>query len=251
MNKEIKAVYTIWLRELTKFSRERTGIISSMMTPVLWLFVFGGGMGINIRMGTIGTGYSAFIFPGIVGMTLLFTSMRSGISVMWDRDFGFLKEILVAPVSRISIVLGKAFGGATTAILEGVIILLLSFVVGVTITPVQVFLLIPLMFLISLGYNGFGLSFASLMESFEGFQGVMSFIIMPTFFLSGALWPLTNAPGWLQVISAVNPLTYGIDAMRHVILNEGRVPLEIDLLVVSGFALAMILFSARLFSVRK
>ena len=117
----------MWLREMTKFFRERTSIISSLMTPVLWLFVFGGGMGINLRTGTFGPGYSAFIFPGIIGMTLLFTSMRSGISIIWDRDFGFLKEILVAPISRFSIVLGKATGGATTAILQGLIILMLSF----------------------------------------------------------------------------------------------------------------------------
>jgi ABC-2 type transport system permease protein len=251
LNKEIKAVYTIWLREMTKFFRERTSIASSMMTPILWLFVFGGGMGINIRMGTTGVGYSAFIFPGIIGMTLLFTSIRSGISIMWDRDFGFLKEIMVAPISRISIVLGKAMGGATTAVLEGLIILLLSFVVGIHISMIQVFLLLPVMLLISLGYNGFGLTFASLMESSEGFQGIMSFIIMPTFFLSGALWPLTNAPQWLQVVSLCNPLTYGVDTMRHIILNEGQFSLPVDVIIMIGFAIAMITFSSRLFSVKK
>lgn len=251
MNKEIKAVYTIWLRELTKFFRERTSIASSMMTPVLWLFVFGGGMGINIRTGSMGTGYSAFIFPGIIGMTLLFTSMRSGISIIWDRDFGFLKEIMVAPISRMSIVLGKAFGGATTAILEGLIILLLSFVVGISLSLYQVICMIPVMFIISLGFNGFGLSFASLMESFEGFQGIMSFIIMPTFFLSGALWPLTNAPKWLQIISECNPLTYGIDAMRHIILNEGQVPLLVDIMIITAFAVIMILFTSHMFVIKK
>lgn len=251
MNKELKAVYTIWLREMTKFFRERTSIASSLMTPVLWLIVFGGGMGINVRTGTTGPGYTAFIFPGIIGMTLLFTSMRSGISIIWDRDFGFLKEILVAPISRISIVLGKAMGGATTAILEGLLILLLSFVVGISISLVQIILMIPLMFLISLGYNGFGLSFASLMESFEGFQGIMSFVIMPTFFLSGALWPLTNAPRWLQVLSDCNPLTYGVDAMRHIIQNQGQFPLSLDTLILTGFAGCMIVLTSYMFMLKK
>lgn len=250
MNRELKAVYAIWLREMTKFFRERTSIASSLMTPILWLIVFGGGMGINVRTGITGPGYTAFIFPGIIGMTLLFTSMRSGISIIWDRDFGFLKEILVAPISRMSVVLGKAMGGATTAILEGLLILLLSFVVGVSLSLMQVILMIPVMFLISLGYNGFGLSFASLMESFEGFQGIMSFVIMPTFFLSGALWPLTNAPTWLQVISDCNPLTYGIDAMRHIILNGGQFPLPFDILIMVGFAGIMILFTSHLFAMK-
>jgi ABC-2 type transport system permease protein len=239
VNKEVKAIYTIWLREMTKFFRERTSIASSMMTPILWLIVFGGGMGLNIRTPVAGPGYIAFIFPGIIGMTLLFTSMRSGISIIWDRDFGFLKEILVAPISRMSIVLGKAMGGATTAILEGLLILMLSFIVGISLSFIQIVVLIPIMFLISLGYNGFGLSFASLMESFEGFQGIMSFIIMPTFFLSGALWPLTNAPQWLQILSLCNPLTYGVDAMRQIILHEGQFPLSVDIFIITAFAVSM------------
>ncbi len=251
MNKEIKAIYTIWLRELTKFFRERTSIASSLMTPVLWLIVFGGGMGINIRTGTTGPGYTAFIFPGIIGMTLLFTSMRSGIFIIWDRDFGFLKEIMVAPISRMSIILGKAIGGSTIALMEGMVLLLLSFVLGITLSFRQVILLIPLMFMISLGYNGFGLSFASVMESFEGFQGIMSFVIMPTFFLSGALWPLTNAPGWLQIVSECNPLTYGVDGMRHIILNEGQFPLLIDIVIIATFASGMLLFSSRMFGIKK
>jgi len=251
MNKEIKAIYTIWLREMTKFSRERVSIASSLVTPVLWLFVFGGGMGINVRMGTMGNGYSVFIFPGIIGMTLLMTSIRSGISIIWDRDFGFLKEIMVAPISRISIVLGKALGGATTAIIEGVFILLLAFIVGIHLSIIQIILVIPVMFLISLGYNGFGLAFASSIQSSEGFQGIMGFIIMPTFFLSGALWPLTNAPGWLKTISYCNPLTYGVDVMRHIILGEGQFLLPADILVIICFATGTLILTSHFFSIKK
>jgi ABC-2 type transport system permease protein len=202
-------------------------------------------------MGIMGTGYSAFIFPGIIGMTLLMTSIRSGISIIWDRDFGFLKEIMVAPISRLSIVMGKALGGATTAILEGLVILFLAFVVGIHLTLIQVIMVIPVMFLISIAYNGFGLAFASMTQSSEGFQGIMGFIIMPTFFLSGALWPLTNAPVWLKTISYCNPLTYGVDTMRYIILNQGQFPLPADILIVTGFAVATLVLTSHFFSVKK
>ena len=251
LRKNLKATYTIWLRELTKFYRERTQFVSAMVTPVLWLLVFGGGMGINLRTGVINTSYNAFIFPGIIGMTLLFTSMRSGISIIWDREFGFLKEILVAPISRTSIVMGKALGGATNAMIQGTILLLLSVFVGISLTPLQIVIVLPLMLLISLGFDGFGLSIASVIESYEGFQTIMSFIIMPTFFLSGALFPLTNAPRWLQILSELNPLTYGVDAMRQVILGTGQFPIGLDIVIMVVFAVSMLLFTSYMFNVKK
>lgn len=251
MRRELKAIYTIWIRELTKFYRERIQFASAMATPILWLIVFGGGMGINLRTGVISSEYRAFIFPGIVGMTLLFTSMRSGISVIWDREFGFLKEILVAPISRTSIVIGKAMGGATNALIQGTMVLLLSFFVGVHIKPLDFVLILPIMLLISLGFDGVGLFLASIMDSFEGFQTIMSFIIMPTFFLSGALFPLTNAPGWLKTLSLLNPLTYGVDAIRGIILNEGRFPIYYDLMVLLLFSSFMLLITSWLFNIKK
>lgn len=251
MRRELRAIYTIWLRELTKFYREKIQFVSAMATPLLWLIVFGGGMGINLRAGVISSEYRAFIFPGIVGMTLLFTSMRSGISVIWDREFGFLKEILVAPISRTSIVLGKALGGATTAIIQSTMLLLLSFIVGVHISPLDFVLIMPVMLLISLGFDGFGLFIASIIDSFEGFQTIMSFIIMPTFFLSGALFPLTNAPSWLKTLSLLNPLTYGVDAIRGIILSEGQFPILYDVLVLLVFSSFVLFITSWIFAIKK
>ena len=251
MRRELKAIYTIWVRELTKFYRERIQFASAMTTPILWLIVFGGGMGINLRTGVINSEYRAFIFPGIVGMTLLFTSMRSGISIIWDREFGFLKEILVAPISRTSIVLGKAMGGARNAIIQGTMLLLLSFVVGVHVTPLDFIIILPVMLLISLGFDGFGLFIASIIDSFEGFQTIMSFIIMPTFFLSGALFPLTNAPEWLRTLSLLNPLTYGVDAIRGIILNEGQFPVYYDVVVLIGFSGFVLFITSWIFNIKK
>ena len=251
MRRELKGIYTIWIRELTKFYRERIQFASAMTTPILWLIVFGGGMGINLRTGVISSEYRAFIFPGIVGMTLLFTSMRSGISVIWDREFGFLKEILVAPISRTSIVFGKAMGGATNALIQGTMLLLLSFIVGVHIAPLDFVVIIPVMLLISLGFDGFGLFIASIIDSFEGFQTIMSFIIMPTFFLSGALFPLTNAPGWLKTLSLLNPLTYGVDAIRGIILNEGQFPIYYDVIVLLVFSSFVLFITSWLFTIKK
>ncbi|ACL16469.1 ABC transporter permease [Methanosphaerula palustris] len=250
LRKQLKATYTIWLRELTKFYRERTQFASTMVTPVLWLIVFGGGMGINLRTGAINTSYNAFIFPGIIGMTLLFTSMRSGISIIWDREFGFLKEILVAPISWTSIVMGKALGGGTNAMIQGTILLLLSVFVGISLTPLQIVLVLPLMLLISLGFDGFGLSIASVIESYEGFQTIMSFVIMPTFFLSGALFPLTNAPRWLQIVSDLDPMTYGVDAMRQVILRGGQFPMGLDLCIMIAFTVIMLVFTSYRFTIK-
>ncbi len=251
MRKELRGVYSIWLREIIKFYRERIHFASAMTTPFLWLIIFGGGMGINLRTGVITSGYNVFIFPGIVGMTLLFTSMRSGISVIWDREFGFLKEILVSPISRTSIVIGKALGGATNALLQGTLLLLLSFIVGVHISPLNMIRIIPIMLLISLGFDCFGLFIASIMDSFEGFQTIMSFIIMPTFFLSGALFPLTNAPGWLQTLSSLNPMTYGVDAIRGIIINESQYSLNFDLLVLIVFSSVMLFITSWIFNEKK
>ncbi len=251
MRRELRAVYTIWLREITKFYRERIQFASAMTTPLLWLIIFGGGMGISLRAGVISSEYRAFIFPGIVGMTLLFTSMRSGISIIWDREFGFLKEIFVAPISRTSIVFGKAMGGATNALIQGTMLLMLSFIVGVHIAPLKFLIILPIMLLISLIFDGFGLFIASIIDSFEGFQTIMSFIIMPTFFLSGALFPLANAPGWLKTLSLLNPLTYGVDAIRGLILNESMFTLYYEIPLLLGFSGFMLFITSWIFNSKK
>lgn len=248
---ELKKIYAIWRREVTRFWREKSRIVSSIITPLLWLLIFGTGMRLVDMPGV--QNYQSFIFPGIVGMTLLFTSVWSGISVIWDREFGFLKEILVAPVSRSSIVIGKALGGGTSALLQGFILLPLSFLVGVHLTPCSFLLLLPLMILISVGLVCIGLMIASLIESMEGFNLIMALVVMPMFFLSGALFPLTSSPDWLKWLSYIDPLTYGVDVLRWATFSGSNslFPVYIEILILVGFAVAMISICSYTFNIKK
>ncbi|HEX76128.1 MAG TPA: ABC transporter permease [Dehalococcoidia bacterium] len=248
---ELKKIHGIWHREVIRFWREKSRIISSLITPILWLLIFGTGMRV-IEMPGI-QNYQSFIFPGIVGMTLLFTSVWSGVSVIWDREFGFLKEILVAPVSRSSLVIGKALGGGTSALLQGFILLPLSPLVGIQLTPCSFLLLVPLMILISVGLVSIGLMIASFMESMEGFNLIMSLVVMPMFFLSGALFPLTSSPDWLKMLSYIDPLTYGVDALRWATFSGANplLPAYIEILILVAFAVAMISLCSYTFSIKK
>lgn len=245
---ELEGIYTIWLRENKRFVRYRSRILTSVVTPLLWLLIFGTGLGSAVRFGGAGGSYQAFIYPGIIGQTVLFTAVFSGVSVIIDRQYGFLKEILVAPISRPSIVFGKALGISTTALIQGLILLLLSFLVGVQMTP-EIFLpSAVVILLISLGLAGLGLLIASFTDSMEGFNLILSFIVLPIFLLSGALFPVTNLPSWLQVAVYLDPLTYGVDALRAIILKTSVLPLYVDVTVVGLFALGMVLLSALIFS---
>lgn len=235
-----RSIYMLWLREIKREWREKSRIIASVITPLLWLLIFGTGM----RFGKIPgiDDYQQFIFPGIVGMTLLFSSMRSGISVIWDKEFGFMKEILVAPVSRNTIVLGKAMGGATNALLQGFIVMLFAPIIGLWLNPLLILAAIPIMFVIALGLECIGLLIGIFLDSLEGFQLIMSFINMPMFFLSGGIFPLLMIPATLQIASFIDPLTYGVDAMRAVFLGSNTVlPFAVDMAVVCVFAVVMIL----------
>lgn len=245
---EMEGIYTIWLRENKRFVRYRSRIITSVVTPLLWLVIFGTGLGSAVRFGTGAAGYQAFIFPGIIGQTILFTAVFSGVSVIMDRQYGFLKEILVAPISRPSIVFGKALGISTTAMIQGMVLLLLSFIVAVPMTPIIFLESVGVILLISLGLSGLGLLISSFTDSMEGFNLIMSFIVLPIFLLSGALFPITGLPSWLQVAVYINPLTYGVDALRNIILNEAVLPLYVDVIVVAAFAVMMIMISALVFS---
>jgi ABC-2 type transport system permease protein len=245
---EWEGIYTIWFREALRYIRYRSRILSSIVTPLLWLLIFGTGLGSAIRFGGIAGSYKAFIFPGIIGQTILFTSIFSGVSVIMDRQYGFLKEIMVAPVSRPSIVFGKALGIGTASIIQGVILLLLSFVVGVQMTPVIFIASFLLMIPISVGLAGVGLLIATFTDSMEGFNLIMSFIVLPMFLLSGALFPVTGLPSFLQVAVYLDPLTYGVDALRQVIIGQGALPLYESTFVVVGFAVFTIVLAAILFS---
>lgn len=245
---ELEGIYTIWLREMKRFVRYRSRILTSVVTPLLWLVIFGYGLGSSIRFGDMTGGYQAFIYPGIIGQTILFTTIFSGVSVIIDRQYGFLKEILVAPISRPSIVFGKAIGISTAAVIQGVILLALSFVVGVQMTPIIFVACTLLMIPISIGLAGVGLLIASFTDSMEGFNLIMSFVVLPMFLLSGALFPVTGLPTLLQFAIYLDPLTYGVDALRYIILGQGAIPLYINVIVIMAFAIAMVFLSALMFT---
>jgi len=248
---ELRKIYGLWYREVLRYWREKSRIVSSLILPLLWLVVFGSGLrGVQV---TPGLTYQTYIFPGILGMTLLFTSVFSGVSVIWDREFGFLKEILVAPVSRTAIVIGKALGSGTSALIQGALLIPLSYLVGVHLSPISIVILLPTMVLISIGLVSVGLLIASLMASLEGFNFIMSLVIMPMFFTSGALFPLTSAPTWLRDFSYINPLTYGVDVLRWATFSGSVsvLPIYVEFLILTLFAAAMISACSYTFSLKK
>ena len=238
-------IYTIWRREIIKFSRTRSRIVSSVVMPIVWLTFIGVGFSSSVQLP--GVEYMDFLAPGIVGMIILFTSIFSGVSVIWDRQFGFLKEILVAPVSRISIVLGKTMGGATVAVIHGAIMLAISSAMGLIPFDSNFAAAFGFMGLTSVCFVSIGLIIATQMRSMEGFQTIMSFLIMPIFFLSGALFPIENTPGWMQLASYFDPLTYGIDGIRNSLGIQGNVPIIANGLVLTGFCVGLIMVGSYLF----
>ncbi|MDD2835140.1 MAG: ABC transporter permease [Methanothrix sp.] len=251
---ELRGIYTLWRREVKRFSRERTRFVSSFVQPLLWLIIFGTGLGSSLHGSMVGLNYQEFIFPGIIGQTLLFTSMFMGISVIWDRQFGFLKEILVAPISRISIFSGKMLGVSTDSMIQGLIVLMLGFLIGVHVTLSMVIAVLPLMLLITLGMVCIGLTLASFMSSLESYGTIMTFVNLPMFLLSGALFPVNSLPSWLKWVVYFNPLTYGVDALRAVILSGAYMSpfsIQVDVLYLLIFDAVMILVGSYAFSLRK
>jgi ABC-2 type transport system permease protein len=206
-------------REFKKFIRERSRLISTLARPLIWLFLVGGGMSRFVSPGE-GISYIQFIFPGILGMTILFSSIFSSISIIWDKEFGFMKEILVAPVSRLSVVIGKALSGTLISVIQAVIILMLFPFLGIKIGIPFIFYTVFIAILLSFCISSLGIVIATFYESFESFSVIMNFIIMPMFFLSGAMYPVNKLPVILRTISRFNPLTYGIDALKHTIFAD-------------------------------
>lgn len=187
-----------------------------------------------------GFNYVTFIFPGIIGMTVLFTSIFSAISIIWDREFGFLKEVMVAPLSRWAVTIGKALGGSTVAMLQGTLILLFAPLLKVSLTPIMFVQMILLMFLTSFALTSLGIVIAARMKSMEGFQMIMNFFLMPMFFLSGAMFPLQNLPTWMNAIVQINPLSYSVDIMRYTVIGVNTYPIWRDISVIIGFGLIMV-----------
>ena len=236
---DIAAIYTLWLRDIKRYWYDKPRIVASLGQPLLFLFVLGSALSPSFNGGK-GVNFTEFIFPGIIAMTLLFTSVFSAMSIVWDREFGFLKEVMVAPISRWSIAIGKAFGGATVALLQGVIMLSLSLVIGVKLSFFSVILSILIMFMIAFAMTSLGIMIAARMKEMEGFQVVVNFLIMPIFFLSGALFPFDRLPPWLVVLTRIDPLTYGVDLLRGVMIGVHAFPLTFDLLLLSIFAVIML-----------
>ncbi len=245
----ITAIYVLWLREMKRFLRAKSRVIGSLAMPLFFLAFLGMGLGnMSIPGVSKSVDYIHFLVPGVLGMTMLFTSMFAGISVLWDREFGFLKEIMVAPVSRVSIVIGRIVGGTTTSILQGILILGISILMGFNISGISAFLLsVVFMLLISSTFIGLGLIFASKMKDMQGFSLIMNFVIFPLFFLSGALFPLENLPAWLRYVSYIDPLTYGVDGLRGVLINVSSFSVLFDLSVLIAFSALMTLLGAYFF----
>ncbi len=215
----LRAVYTIWYRDVLRFWRDRMRMIGSIAFPLLFLFVFGSGL--SSRMGFLGPGidFTQFMFPGIIGMTVLMSSFMAGVSVVWDREFGFLKEVLVAPISRTSVAVGKTLGSATVALPQGILILLFAPLIGVSLSVSTVLILLPLMFLLAVSMGSLGVLLATRIKSMQAFQVVMQMLMFPMLFLSGVFFPVEGLPAWMNILVKINPATYGIAPIRQVILG--------------------------------
>jgi len=255
--KELTGVYVIWLRDIKRFFRDKPRIIGSMAQPAIFLFILGIGVSSSFTMlggGKGGKDFLPFMFPGIIGMTVLFTSFFSAVSIIWDREFGFLKEILVSPISRTSIVIGKILGGSTIAMTQGSIILIFAPFLKIPITFSSILKLIPIMFLAAACISSLGIVLASKLKTMQSFQVITNFMLMPMFFLSGALFPLVNVPKWMTVISKINPLSYGVDAMRFVLLKDAAVqlyPLHIDVFVLIAMTIVVSTVAILLFNTQE
>ena len=221
MTENWRGLWVVAYRELLRFVSERSRLLSSFAMPLLFLVIFGAGFTRTIGALAPGVDFIQFMFPGIVAMTVLTSSLFAGISVVWDREFGFLKEILVAPLGRTGIVLGKAAGGTAVALVQALTLLVLAPLLGVKLSLGLVLGLIPLVVLLSLGLSGLGILIASFMQSQQGFQILIQILIFPLIFLAGVFFPVNNVPLWMEVISKLNPLTYGVDAIRQVFLGSG------------------------------
>ncbi|ENH96779.1 ABC-2 type transporter [Gracilibacillus halophilus YIM-C55.5] len=266
----MEGIFAIWQRDLLKFFRDRARLFGSFTMPILFLLIFGGGMSgsmetmmaSNMPEGGEGFNYVEFVFPGIVSMTLLMTSIFSAMSVIEDKDFGYMKEILVSPISRVHIAVGKMFGAATVATIQGMILFLLIPLLGLSYQLTALIQVIPFMFLLACALSALGLLFASFIRSTQGFQLTVQILVMPMIFLSGALFPVNNMPTWMDIIVKINPVTYGVDVMKKIMIDIenaqaavldamglnitvwGReVTIVEEILFIAGFATILVLFA--------
>jgi ABC-2 type transport system permease protein len=217
---ELRAMKIVWRRELIRFRNDRIRIVTALIQPLLFLFVLGSGLEQLSAASTHGVELKTFIYPGILCIAVMFTAMFSAASIVWDREFGFMREMMVAPIRRSSIVLGKCFGGATVASLQGVILLCLAWTVHVPYSVTLILGVLGLQLLLAFSITAFGLMVAVRIKQMTAFMGVMQMVVMPMFFLSGALYPVAGLPAWLAVLNRIDPLTYAVDPMRRLVFSH-------------------------------
>ncbi len=243
----MNAIYILWLRALKRYFRNRSRIIGSLGQPLLFLVALGLGFGpIYAKAG--GGNYLNILAPGVIAMSILFTGIFNGIEIIWDRQFGFLKETMVAPVSRFQIMLGRTLGGATVAIIQGIIVLILTVLIGFRPDIVNIPLAILFMFLISILFTSLGTAIGSMLNDMQGFQLIMNFIVQPIFFLSGALFPLTGLTGIISLVTKLDPLAYGVDGLRATLALGGNYGIGLDLGILTILSLLLLGIGSYLFS---
>jgi ABC-2 type transport system permease protein len=254
--RDLRAVKVVWHRELIRFSTDRLRILTALIQPALYLFVLGSGLSRLTSAATHGFSYRTFVFPGALSMTVLFTAIFSAASIVWDREFGFLREMLVAPVSRGAIVVGKCLGGATVAAAQGALVLVLAGLAGVPYSPLLLLTVIGELLLLAFTLTAFGVMMAARIQQFQSFMALTQMLLMPMFFLSGALYPLSGLPLWLRVLTRINPVTYAVDPIRQAVFSHlqvspaarqifdpgvtwdgWRVPVGVELAIVAGIGL--------------
>ncbi len=243
----MSAIYILWLREVKKYLRSRSRIFGSLGQPVLYLLAFGYGLGAIYARGA-GGNYIQFLAPGIILMTVLFSGIFSGISLIWDRQFGFLKETMVAPVPRLSIMLGKTLGGATVAVIQGLIVFAITLFFGFRPHDLtQLPLALVFISLAAIFFTALGTAVASRLQDMQGFQLIMNFLVMPIFFLSGALFPLSGLPFFMEILTKVDPLSYAVDGARSTLINISTFGVGTDLLVLGVATVLILLIGSYLF----
>lgn len=243
----MQTIYILWLRQVKKYFRSRSRIIGSLGQPLLFLIAFGFGFG-GVYQKAGGGNYIEFLAPGIILMSVLFTAIFSGIELIWDRQFGFLKETLVAPVPRIAIMFGRTLGGATVATLQGIIVFVLTLFIGFRPhSLVQLPIALLVVFLVALLFTGVGTALASLLEDMQGFQLIMNFLVMPTFFLSGALFPLNGLPEIMKTVVKLDPMTYGVDGIRDLLIGVSNFGLGLDIMVLVILCCVVLFIGSYLF----
>jgi ABC-2 type transport system permease protein len=244
----MSAIYILWLRELRRYTRSRAQIVASLGQPLLYLIALGFGLGPVFQSAGRGS-YLQFVAPGVIAMTVLFTSVFSGIALLWDRQFGFLKETLVAPVSRMQIVIGRTLGGATVAMIQGLLVVVVCLLAGFRPVNAAVFpVAIGFMALIAILFAALGTAIGSVLQDMQGFQLIMNFLVMPIFFLSGALFPLDNLPKVLSAVTAVDPLSYGVDGLRTALIGASHFGATLDVVILCCIATVFLGIGSYLFS---